>query len=89
MKVKYYCRQTRIVLLWKTNTPDRDLETNSPNYRPEQDPLISTGYRRQINSVVGEPTGCEVIADLVLVTKENSTVQYRRANYKNNTGMCD
>lgn len=75
------------MLLWKTNIPDADLETTSPNHRPKQDPVISFGHRWQINSVVSEPAGCKVISDLVLVTDQGE--QYRIANYKNNTGMRD
>lgn len=61
------------MLLHKTDIPDTDLETTSANHRLKQDPVISFGHRGQINSVVSETTGCKVILDLFLVTKENRT----------------
>lgn len=60
----YYTRLTSQIQTWKQPVLIIDLK---------QDPVISFGPRGQINSVVSEPTGCTVILDLFLVTKENRT----------------
>lgn len=63
-KLCYYTRLTSLIQTWKQPVLITDLK---------QDPVISSGHRGQINSVVSEATGCKVILDLFLVTKENRT----------------
>lgn len=76
-KLCYYTRLTSLIQTWKQPVLITDLK---------QDPVISFGHRGQINSVVSETTGCKGYFRFVFGSQGE---QDRRANYKNNTGMCD